>query len=314
MRTRQGGPDMIRSLLLAAGFLVVTITLLFLQPSPRDGLGSDDTFAPLPVTRADVTPSDPLIEAPVRARTDRAITAPVQPAERETFGANHAEALSPSDKSGGLWSVVRSPSDPDPVPAPVPAQSDNAVQNQIAMMTQNILRELGSGQTMPQPAASAPSTPRPAPATAPIIAPVSAPVEPTTATTPVPATPVNAAFRDQLIAADTAGATDLDLETMLRDAVAAGQISTTAEYKTALGDVDYTALLSALLPSRLGAQSVAVDKEFMYRVQPNDSLAGLSALFYGDVKDYARILAANPETLSNASDVSPGMLLKIPGT
>ncbi|MGX9356246.1 LysM peptidoglycan-binding domain-containing protein [Roseobacteraceae bacterium S113] len=259
---------MIRSLLLAAGFLIVTIALLFLQPSPRNAL-SDDSVELAPVTRAEVGPSQSLQVTPP-------LNEPVVTAPEAT-----PEPIAP---------VVVAAPEPQAVPTvpqsfePAPVDSSD----RLAMMTQNILRELRSPSTTSQ---NAPTPVRTAPATA-----------------PAPIT-----VQSRLIQAHSAGLSEFELEDILREALAKGELEAAPAHLTASGTVDHTALIASLVPARVTVPSVAANQSFMYRVQPTDSLAGLAMLFYGDASTYGRIIAANAGVLNDASSLSPGMLIQIPG-
>jgi hypothetical protein len=52
--------------------------------------------------------------------------------------------------------------------------------------------------------------------------------------------------------------------------------------------------------------------ERMYTVKPGDSLSSISKHFYGNAKDYARIVAANQNKIENKNLVHPGLELVIP--
>jgi nucleoid-associated protein YgaU len=52
--------------------------------------------------------------------------------------------------------------------------------------------------------------------------------------------------------------------------------------------------------------------ERMYTVKPGDSLSSISKHFYGNTKDYVRIVAANQNKIENKNLVHPGLELVIP--
>ncbi len=51
-----------------------------------------------------------------------------------------------------------------------------------------------------------------------------------------------------------------------------------------------------------------------YTVKPGDSLPGIAFRFYGTTVAYFQIIDANPDQLSEPSDLRAGMVLTIPGT
>jgi nucleoid-associated protein YgaU len=55
-----------------------------------------------------------------------------------------------------------------------------------------------------------------------------------------------------------------------------------------------------------------VPKPFLYEVQGNDNLHWLAARFYGDPRQWVRILQANEEKLRNPNVLSIGQQLLIP--
>lgn len=283
---------MIRSLLLAAGFLIVTIALLFLQPSSRQG---DDGFEAAPVTRADTTPEPvrPIVQPkPKLAEVEPEPELEVQPAERRSLFSRETVA------------------EPEPTVADEKTFADTSgdpVQSQVAMMTQNILQELRSPSTSTRTAAPAPA-PSPAAAPAPVAVVAATPVvreEPVVV-------PVRPRIETDLTQGDLAGLSDFDLEQMLRDAVARGDVEVEPAFLTTAGDVDYKALLAAYVPNRAPPTGGVVSQEFLYRIQPGDSLAGLASMFYGDPNKHTLIRLANATALPGQTYPAPGFLITIP--
>ncbi|WP_425040377.1 hypothetical protein [Primorskyibacter sp. S187A] len=123
---------MIRSLLLASAFLVVTIVLLAMQPSDRPaGFASD------PIPAQSVT------------RTDSGVSASLAP-----LGARTVPVETPSVAREGASEILADP------------------QDKVAAMTAKILQELRQAPTDAQPAQQEASVPAPVSAAAPVAAPV----------------------------------------------------------------------------------------------------------------------------------------------
>ena len=266
---------MIRSLLLAAGFLIVTIALLALQPSTRDGGSFDASFETAPVTRGDagVTQTLSVIEPVTEA--SRTVVAPA-PQAAATPEPTVTEEPGRSAKAPLTRAIIRAAA-PRPTVDPIDTflePSGEEFQDQVAMMTRNILEELRTP--------SAPPAPR----------------EPT--------------LQEKLLSEDLAGTSAFEIQQMLRAAVLDGDLTPDGAYYTALGDLDVNALMLSYLPNRIQTASTSVQESFMYRVQPSDSLAGLSVLFFGDATRHAQIFAANSGTLPAPNQLSPGMLIRIP--
>ena len=293
---------MIRSLILAAGFLVVTIVLLLMQPGNRDVGPSLTEFELEPVTRADNSPTVPLTLTEPASQTfvSASTTATTQTSQMTSSPTARLRPVFTSDAAPAPQSVT--PSDPVATATrsaqPSLSKLENflpddgdAVQSKVAMMTRNIMREFSaSGGTPTAPQANAPAlvTPR-------------AELQQTSPT-----------VEDTLTRANLAGQSDYELEQIVRGAVASGEIVPDSAFATALGDVDYRALVAAYIPSRESAPVSPIRQDFFYRVQPGDSLAGLSMLFYGDALDYNRIQTTNTAVLGPTGTIAAGMLLNIP--
>lgn len=239
---------MIRSVLLAFGFLAVTVGLLFLSPSSSEDAGEEL------VTRAGtgLTGALPSGDADIAQRND----------------------VSSVDLSTG-------------------AVSD---QDQIDAMTRNIITALRS----PQPAVSqaspmASSTPRPA--ALPAAQPVAVEAD---------------GVRQRLLRIHAEGGTLFELEDIVREAVAAKDITVDPAHFASSGQLDARALLASIVPELIVAPVTPPTQSFFYRIRPEDSLAGLALTFYGAPELHSRIMAANADTITSPQDIFPGKLIEVP--
>jgi len=126
-----------------------------------------------------------------------------------------------------------------------------------------------------------------------------------------------------------------ELEALLTQAVASGDIDVPPAIATAGGGFDAQALLFDLVQTNLqagGAAEVAAAEELrrqgqqaagieteaveggqLYTVESGDNLAYIALIFYGSVADYPRIFEANRDVLSDPDRIQIGQQLRIPG-
>lgn len=290
----QENPAMIRTFLVAAGFLSLTVVLFLQQPGQR-GDGAPE------VTRAD-------------AGLDRPVATPVAPAPvpaAETASGVDLASLAPAFTEGNRAAL-----------AAFEAQKAEAGDaDPLRAMTANVLAELGISAVEGAPT---PEAEQMAGLTQGIVAGISA------ARLSGQAPKTQGGLADLVTQALREGQSDAYIDALLNEAARSGQISVPGALVTSEGRVDSRILLERIVSQATAAtanpaaQAVATAapgqtrpaakpaEPSYYTVASGDSLGSIAIRFYGDFDLYQTIFEANRGTLSSPDRIRAGQRLVIP--
>jgi len=127
--------------------------------------------------------------------------------------------------------------------------------------------------------------------------------------------PVDENLRSLLVDAVLQRQSDTYVAVVLNAALARGEIDVPPGVRTPSGDLDVSALLSALVEasgSELPTPRLPLHQSGSYIVQSGDSLAGLASRYYGRPLDFVHILQANPALRQSGGNLEPGQQITIP--
>ena len=290
--------SMMRPLIIAGGFLTITIALLLLQP------GGEPQKT---VTHADAAvPAPDILHLPPELQVSRA------EAELDllsTLGSNTARSTARDPLNVALT-----------VDSPAPASGEN----DMAALSAGVL--VGLNQRTSDTPINTPDDLRQM--TTGVLASISA--ARTTGATPASPDALGALIAQAL----RQGQSDAYLDALLNEAASAGKIVTPEAMMTTTGKLDTATLLATLVKNSppasdtaLLAQAVLAGNDadlsavhrsdqtlsnHVYTVQNGDSLGAIARKFYGDARLYSAIFKANRASLATPNALRPGQRLTIP--
>jgi len=285
---------MIRTLLIAAAFLILTVALIAVQPGTRptqqaSGFGLD--FAP------EVSRGETVLDG---------------------LAAANSALLTEQRDNQRVASAALTRLQTGPQTVPETRQIIIEQSGRLDSLTAGVLAGLGKDTAIPQPAEAEMRD-----ITSGILSNI-------TSITGRPVTPEKSPLRELVAQALREGQSDEYIDALLNEAALSGSVTVPAALVTSEGRVDTSVLLRSIVAKAtgetvdfdsVGGEGVEVrvvqradksEKFRFYTVASGDSLGSIAIKFYGDFDRYTAIYEANRQILSSPDRIRRGQRLVIP--